>query len=56
MKIYVGVTDNDWYRFLKQLPNVDEVNFWQPGGGHLREDQRGQIFCWCVQMNYCRDP
>jgi len=32
MKLYVGVTDNDWYRFLSQLPNVDEVNFWKPGG------------------------
>lgn len=32
MKLYVGVTDNDWYRFLSQLPNVDEVNFWQPEG------------------------
>ena len=30
MEICVGVTDNDWYRFLSQLPNVDEVNFWQP--------------------------
>ena len=35
MKLYVGVTDNDWYRFLSQLSNVDEVNFWQPGGTHL---------------------
>jgi len=34
MKLYVGVTDNDWYRFLSQLPDVDEVNFWQPGGTH----------------------
>jgi hypothetical protein len=32
MKLYVGVTDNDWYRFLSQLRDVDEVNFWQPGG------------------------
>jgi putative restriction endonuclease len=32
MKLYVGVTDNDWYHFLSQLPGVDEVNFWQPGG------------------------
>ena len=31
MKIYVGITDNNWYKFLaKQQP--DEVNFWQPGG------------------------
>jgi len=32
MKLYVGVSDNDWYRFLIKLPYVDEVNFWQPGG------------------------
>ena len=32
MKVYVGVTDNDWYRFLNQLPNVDEVNFWHRVG------------------------
>jgi hypothetical protein len=28
MKLYVGVTDNDWFDFLTRLPNVDEVNFW----------------------------
>ena len=32
MRPYVGVTDIDLYRFLRQLANVDEVNFWQPGG------------------------
>ena len=32
MKLYVGVTDGDWYRFLSQRPHLDEVNFWQPGG------------------------
>jgi len=31
MKFYTGVTDTDWYSFLRKiLP--DEVNFWQPGG------------------------
>jgi len=45
MKIYVGVTDNDWYRFLSQLPNVDEVNFWQPGGNQLFKALRpGELF------------
>jgi putative restriction endonuclease len=29
----VGVTDNDWYRFLAARPEVAEVNFWQPSGG-----------------------
>lgn len=30
MKLYLGVTNNKWYRFLREL-QPDEVNFWQPG-------------------------
>jgi putative restriction endonuclease len=33
VRAYVGVTDNDWYRFLAARPEVGEVNFWQPSGG-----------------------
>lgn len=33
MQGYVGVTDNDWFSFLASLPDIDEVNFWRPGGG-----------------------
>ncbi len=29
MKFWVGVTDNNWYKFLANL-QPDEVNFWQP--------------------------
>ena len=32
MKGFVGVTDNDWFDFLSKQPEIDEVNFWQPGG------------------------
>jgi putative restriction endonuclease len=32
MKLFLAVTDNDWFRFLRRRPEVDEVNFWQPGG------------------------
>lgn len=32
MNGFVGVTDNDWFAFLAQQPDIDEVNFWQPGG------------------------
>lgn len=32
MKIWVGVTDEDWFVRLKHL-KPDEVNFWQPSGG-----------------------
>ncbi len=31
MRIYVGVTDPDWFRMLADL-RPEEVNFWQPGG------------------------
>ena len=31
-RAYVGVTDNNWYRFLADRPEVTEVNFWQPSG------------------------
>lgn len=33
VKAYVGVTDGDWYRFLAARPELNEVNFWRPGGG-----------------------
>lgn len=35
MKAWIAVTDNDWYRFLRQRPHLEEVNFWQPGGSRL---------------------
>ena len=31
MKIWVGVTDKDWFEYLSRL-DPDEVNFWQPSG------------------------
>lgn len=34
MRLYVGVTDNEWFSFLSQRPDIDEVNFWQPSGGN----------------------
>ena|SRR5690606_18498992 len=31
MKFYLGVTDNNWFRYLSRI-NPEDVNFWQPGG------------------------
>ncbi len=31
MKFYLGVTDNNWYKYLSSI-NPEDVNFWQPGG------------------------
>lgn len=32
LSTYVGNTDWDWYNFLRYRPDLDELNFWQPGG------------------------
>lgn len=45
MKGFVAVTDNDWFGFLASQPDIDEVNFWQPGGGRAFHTlQRGEPF------------
>ena len=31
IKMYVGITDFEWFRTLKQA-NCEEVNSWKPGG------------------------
>lgn len=35
MKAYVAVTDLDWFNLLRAIPQLDEVNFWQPGGNRI---------------------
>jgi len=32
IRAFVGVTDSDWFNLLSNIPDIDEVNFWQPGG------------------------
>jgi putative restriction endonuclease len=32
MNLFLAVTDNDWFRFLRSQGPLDEVNFWRPGG------------------------
>ncbi len=45
VNLYVGITDFNWYQFLAAQPNLDEVNFWQPGGKtNFRALQPGELF------------
>jgi putative restriction endonuclease len=45
MKLYVGITDRDWYQFLSACLGLDEVNFWQPSGSRaFRVLQPGEPF------------
>jgi putative restriction endonuclease len=32
LKAFVAVTDIEWFDFLRAEPELDELNFWQPGG------------------------
>lgn len=44
MKVWVGVTDDGWFNYLRAR-NPDEVNFWQPSGGReFRVLQPGEPF------------
>lgn len=45
MRAFVGVTDWDWFTLLRNATDLDEVNFWQPGGTRLfRALQPGELF------------
>ncbi|HPW17812.1 MAG TPA: HNH endonuclease [Candidatus Aminicenantes bacterium] len=45
MRFYAGVTDQDWFDYLRSLPDVDEVNFWQPSpGDEFRALSKGDLF------------
>lgn len=45
VSLYVGITDYDWFKFLSALPEVAEVNFWQPGGKtNFRALEPGELF------------
>jgi len=45
VKLYVGVTDHDWFDYLGSLPGVDEVNFWQPSpNAEFRALGKGDMF------------
>jgi putative restriction endonuclease len=44
MKLYVGITDSDWFRYLKER-NADEMNFWRPRAkSQFRILEPGELF------------
>lgn len=44
MRAYVGITDGDWYSFLRARPDLSEVNFWRPGRTAFRALSTGEPF------------
>lgn len=43
MKMYVGVTDYDWFTILKES-KCDEVNFWRPGSSTFKVLEPNDMF------------
>src|SRR5690348_10318277 len=53
MRAYLGVTDNDWFQFLKEHRHLDEINFWQPGGNRVFRSLRvGEPFLFKLHSPY----
>jgi len=45
MNFFIGITDQAWFDSLSSLPDIDEVNFWQPSGKTtFRALQPGELF------------
>ncbi|MCG8694784.1 MAG: HNH endonuclease [Minwuiales bacterium] len=45
VKIFLAVTDWDWFRFLRASGPFDEINFWQPGGNTaFKAISEGELF------------
>lgn len=45
MRLWIGITDGEWFRFLRDRPDLDEVNFWQPNPRvGFRALDRGELF------------
>lgn len=45
MKIYAGVTDQEWFDYLRSHQITDEVNFWQPSpASHFKALTKGDLF------------
>ena len=42
MNLFLAITDNDWFRFLRRRPEIDEVNFWRPHGGGFKALRPGE--------------
>ena len=55
MQIYVGITDYNWFQFLKDRES-DEVNFWKPGSQPFKALQENDLFLFKLPVcqNRCQ--
>src|ERR1700675_780223 len=51
---YVGIADLDWFTRLRNLQDIDEVNFWQPSPRAFRVLERGEPFLFKLHSPWNR--
>jgi putative restriction endonuclease len=44
LSIYVAITDRDWFNFLQGIDDLQEANFWSPGGRPFKAISPGELF------------
>jgi putative restriction endonuclease len=53
MQAYVGVTDYGWFDLLRNIPQLEEVNFWQPGGNQVFKALKpGELFLFKLHYHW----
>lgn len=52
MRGFVAPTDHGWYQFLRARPEIEEVNFWRPGGIDFRALREGEVFFFKLKAPY----
>ena len=53
MQAFIGVTDRDWFELLRNLPHLEEINFWQPSGNtQFRALNPGELFLFKLHSPY----
>ncbi len=52
VRLIIAVTDRGWFDYLRERPELDEVNFWSPGAAPFRALQPGELFLFKLHAPY----
>lgn len=52
VRAYIANTDYEWYEFFLARPEIDEVNFWRPGGANFQALTPGEPLLFRLKAPY----
>lgn len=52
MRLFVGVTDDQWFHLLAGRPDLTEVNFWRPSGQGFGALGEGELFLFKLHAHH----